>query len=151
MPGPQQPAGRPGAALGLFRGKESQRLDSSQQVSLLRLFTWSRLGAEAHVCFSNLIVLDWFLSLFFTVEHYFESLTISLCRSLKIRWLNVKLFLVSHCFSVSVPRFRASTLSNAVSSLANTGISFTRVDEREKQAALEEEQARLKALKVRFP
>lgn len=51
--------------------------------------------------------------------------------------------------SVSVPVFRASTLSNAVSSLANTGISFTKVDEREKQAALEEEQARLKALKVR--
>ncbi|CAL9686045.1 unnamed protein product [Knipowitschia caucasica] len=43
---------------------------------------------------------------------------------------------------------RASTLSNAVSSLANTGISFTKVDEREKQAALEEEQARLKALKL---
>lgn len=43
---------------------------------------------------------------------------------------------------------RASTLSSAVSSLANTGISFTKVDEREKQAALEEEQARLKALKV---
>ncbi|XP_043106042.1 phosphatidylinositol binding clathrin assembly protein a isoform X17 [Puntigrus tetrazona] len=42
---------------------------------------------------------------------------------------------------------RASTLSNAVSSLANTGISFTKVDEREKQAALDEEQARLKALK----
>ncbi|XP_052464052.1 phosphatidylinositol-binding clathrin assembly protein isoform X3 [Carassius gibelio] len=42
---------------------------------------------------------------------------------------------------------RASTLSNAVSSLANTGISFTKVDEREKQAALEEEQALLKALK----
>ncbi|XP_042286591.1 phosphatidylinositol binding clathrin assembly protein a isoform X7 [Thunnus maccoyii] len=42
---------------------------------------------------------------------------------------------------------RASTLSNAVSSLANTGISFTKVDEREKQAALEEEQSRLKALK----
>uniref|UniRef100_A0A665TNZ3 Phosphatidylinositol binding clathrin assembly protein a n=1 Tax=Echeneis naucrates TaxID=173247 RepID=A0A665TNZ3_ECHNA len=42
---------------------------------------------------------------------------------------------------------RATTLSNAVSSLANTGISFTKVDEREKQAALEEEQARLKALK----
>ncbi|XP_042621132.1 phosphatidylinositol-binding clathrin assembly protein-like isoform X19 [Cyprinus carpio] len=42
---------------------------------------------------------------------------------------------------------RASTLSSAVSSLANTGISFTKVDEREKQAALEEEQARLKALK----
>ncbi|XP_075876192.1 phosphatidylinositol binding clathrin assembly protein a isoform X12 [Nelusetta ayraudi] len=42
---------------------------------------------------------------------------------------------------------RASTLSSAVSSLANTGISFTKVDEREKQVALEEEQARLKALK----
>ncbi|KAM7374919.1 hypothetical protein PAMP_007551 [Pampus punctatissimus] len=42
---------------------------------------------------------------------------------------------------------RASTLSNAVSSLASTGISFTKVDEREKQAALEEEQSRLKALK----
>nr|XP_014343424.1 PREDICTED: phosphatidylinositol-binding clathrin assembly protein isoform X9 [Latimeria chalumnae] len=42
---------------------------------------------------------------------------------------------------------RASTLSNAVSSLANTGLSLSRVDEREKQAALEEEQARLKALK----
>lgn len=47
-----------------------------------------------------------------------------------------------------VLRSRASTLSSAVSSLANTGISFTKVDEREKQAALEEEQARLKALKV---
>lgn len=46
--------------------------------------------------------------------------------------------------------FRASTLSSAVSSLANTGMSLTRVDEREKQAALEEEQTRLKALKVRF-
>ncbi|XP_053371733.1 phosphatidylinositol binding clathrin assembly protein a isoform X11 [Clarias gariepinus] len=42
---------------------------------------------------------------------------------------------------------RASTLSNAVSSLANTGISFTKVDEREKQVALEEEQARLRTLK----
>ncbi|MCJ8742505.1 hypothetical protein PDJAM_G00082850 [Pangasius djambal] len=42
---------------------------------------------------------------------------------------------------------RASTLSNAVSSLANTGISFTKVDEREKQAALDEEQARLRTLK----
>ncbi|KAG7256687.1 hypothetical protein CRUP_009457 [Coryphaenoides rupestris] len=42
---------------------------------------------------------------------------------------------------------RASTLSHAVSSLASTGISFTKVDEREKQVALEEEQARLKALK----
>ncbi|KAF7642125.1 hypothetical protein LDENG_00264250 [Lucifuga dentata] len=42
---------------------------------------------------------------------------------------------------------RASTLSNAVSSLANTGISFSKVDEREKQAALEEEQTRLKTLK----
>uniref|UniRef100_A0A8C3RZN2 Phosphatidylinositol-binding clathrin assembly protein n=1 Tax=Chelydra serpentina TaxID=8475 RepID=A0A8C3RZN2_CHESE len=43
---------------------------------------------------------------------------------------------------------RATTLSNAVSSLASTGLSLTKVDEREKQAALEEEQARLKALKV---
>ncbi|XP_056450097.1 phosphatidylinositol binding clathrin assembly protein a isoform X11 [Gadus chalcogrammus] len=42
---------------------------------------------------------------------------------------------------------RATTLSHAVSSLASTGISFTKVDEREKQVALEEEQARLKALK----
>ncbi|TSK16173.1 Phosphatidylinositol-binding clathrin assembly protein [Bagarius yarrelli] len=42
---------------------------------------------------------------------------------------------------------RASTLSNAVSSLANTGMSFTKVDEREKQAALEEEQLCLKTLK----
>ncbi|XP_034058261.1 phosphatidylinositol-binding clathrin assembly protein-like [Gymnodraco acuticeps] len=42
---------------------------------------------------------------------------------------------------------RASTLSNAVSSLANTGISFTRADEREKQAALDQEQSRLQALK----
>lgn len=53
------------------------------------------------------------------------------------------------CSNVAVFGYhRASTLSNAVSSLANTGMSFTKVDEREKQAALEEEQARLKALKV---
>ncbi|XP_012425368.5 phosphatidylinositol-binding clathrin assembly protein isoform X4 [Taeniopygia guttata] len=42
---------------------------------------------------------------------------------------------------------RATTLSNAVSTLASTGLSLTKVDEREKQAALEEEQALLKALK----
>uniref|UniRef100_A0A3Q0RCA3 Phosphatidylinositol-binding clathrin assembly protein n=1 Tax=Amphilophus citrinellus TaxID=61819 RepID=A0A3Q0RCA3_AMPCI len=42
---------------------------------------------------------------------------------------------------------RASTLSNAVSSLSSTGMSFTRMDEKEKQQALEEEQARLQALK----
>ncbi|XP_063793341.1 phosphatidylinositol-binding clathrin assembly protein-like isoform X8 [Pseudophryne corroboree] len=42
---------------------------------------------------------------------------------------------------------RASTLSSAVSSLATTGLSFTKMDEREKQQALEEEQARLQALK----
>lgn len=58
--------------------------------------------------------------------------------------------LINFTESVSVALLRASTLSNAVSSLANTGISFTKVDEREKQAALEEEQARLKALKVHF-
>ncbi|KAM8881914.1 phosphatidylinositol-binding clathrin assembly protein isoform X2 [Synchiropus splendidus] len=42
---------------------------------------------------------------------------------------------------------RASTLSSAVSSLSTTGMSFTRMDEKEKQQALEEEQARLQALK----
>nr|XP_008112881.1 PREDICTED: phosphatidylinositol-binding clathrin assembly protein isoform X3 [Anolis carolinensis] len=42
---------------------------------------------------------------------------------------------------------RASTLSSAVSTLANTGMSFSKMDEREKQQALEEEQARLQALK----
>lgn len=42
---------------------------------------------------------------------------------------------------------RAITLFDAVSSLASTDLSLTKVDEREKQAALEEEQARLKALK----
>ncbi|XP_037323434.2 phosphatidylinositol binding clathrin assembly protein a isoform X3 [Pungitius pungitius] len=47
----------------------------------------------------------------------------------------------------STPASRASTLSNAVSSLANTGRSFTKVDEREKQAALDEEQSRLRTLK----
>ncbi|XP_078268631.1 phosphatidylinositol-binding clathrin assembly protein-like isoform X1 [Rhinoraja longicauda] len=43
---------------------------------------------------------------------------------------------------------RATTLSNAVSTLSNTGMSLSKVDEREKQAALEEEQARLQALKA---
>ncbi|XP_031707043.1 phosphatidylinositol-binding clathrin assembly protein isoform X5 [Anarrhichthys ocellatus] len=42
---------------------------------------------------------------------------------------------------------RASTLSSAVSSLSTTGMSFSRMDEKEKQQALEEEQARLQALK----
>ncbi|KAL6490860.1 hypothetical protein MHYP_G00012050 [Metynnis hypsauchen] len=42
---------------------------------------------------------------------------------------------------------RATTLSSAVSSLSSTGMSFSRVDEKEKQQALEEEQARLQALK----
>lgn len=46
-----------------------------------------------------------------------------------------------------LPR-RASTLSSAVSSLSSTGMSFSRMDEKEKQQALEEEQARLQALKV---
>lgn len=46
---------------------------------------------------------------------------------------------------------RASTLSSAVSSLSSTGISFSRMDEKEKQQALEEEQARLQALKVTAP
>uniref|UniRef100_A0A8C2WRB2 Phosphatidylinositol-binding clathrin assembly protein n=1 Tax=Cyclopterus lumpus TaxID=8103 RepID=A0A8C2WRB2_CYCLU len=43
---------------------------------------------------------------------------------------------------------RASTLSSAVSTLSTTGMSFSRMDEKEKQQALEEEQARLQALKV---
>uniref|UniRef100_A0A8C4XKM0 ENTH domain-containing protein n=1 Tax=Falco tinnunculus TaxID=100819 RepID=A0A8C4XKM0_FALTI len=42
---------------------------------------------------------------------------------------------------------RASALSSAVSTLANTGMSLSRMDEKEKQQALEEEQARLQALK----
>lgn len=42
---------------------------------------------------------------------------------------------------------RASTLSSAVSTLANTGMSFSRMDEKEKQQALEEEQVRLQTLK----
>uniref|UniRef100_A0A8C3CAR9 Phosphatidylinositol-binding clathrin assembly protein n=1 Tax=Cairina moschata TaxID=8855 RepID=A0A8C3CAR9_CAIMO len=42
---------------------------------------------------------------------------------------------------------RASALSSAVSTLSNTGMSFSRMDEKEKQQALEEEQARLQALK----
>lgn len=42
---------------------------------------------------------------------------------------------------------RASTLSSAVSSLSNTGMSFSRMDEKEKHLALEEEQARLQSLK----
>ncbi|XP_071613580.1 phosphatidylinositol-binding clathrin assembly protein-like isoform X2 [Heliangelus exortis] len=42
---------------------------------------------------------------------------------------------------------RARALSSAVSTLANTGMSFSRMDEKEKQQALEEEQARLQALK----
>ncbi|XP_061103735.1 phosphatidylinositol-binding clathrin assembly protein-like isoform X5 [Conger conger] len=42
---------------------------------------------------------------------------------------------------------RASTLSSAVSSLTNTGMSFSRMDEKEKHLALEEEQSRLQSLK----
>ncbi|KAM8952880.1 phosphatidylinositol-binding clathrin assembly protein-like [Pelodytes ibericus] len=42
---------------------------------------------------------------------------------------------------------RASTLSSAVSTLATTGLSFSKMDEKERQLALEEEQARLQALK----
>ncbi|XP_023692954.1 phosphatidylinositol-binding clathrin assembly protein-like isoform X6 [Paramormyrops kingsleyae] len=42
---------------------------------------------------------------------------------------------------------KASTLSSAVSSLSNTGMSFSRMDEKEKQQALEEEQTRMQSLK----
>lgn len=55
---------------------------------------------------------------------------------------NNKKFIVFHLSC------RASTLSSAVSSLSSTGMSFSRMDEKEKQQALEEEQARLQALKV---
>lgn len=55
----------------------------------------------------------------------------------------IKLFVIISCF-------RASALSSAVSTLANTGMSFSRMDEKEKQQALEEEQARLQALKVLY-
>ena len=39
-------------------------------------------------------------------------------------------------------------MSSELRSLSSTGISFSRMDEKEKQQALEEEQARLQALKV---
>lgn len=55
----------------------------------------------------------------------------------------IKLFVI-------ISGFRASALSSAVSTLANTGMSFSRMDEKEKQQALEEEQARLQALKVLY-
>lgn len=57
-------------------------------------------------------------------------------------------FLIKFLLIITV--FRASALSSAVSTLANTGMSFSRMDEKEKQQALEEEQARLQALKVLF-
>uniref|UniRef100_UPI00358FDB8C phosphatidylinositol-binding clathrin assembly protein-like isoform X4 n=1 Tax=Myxine glutinosa TaxID=7769 RepID=UPI00358FDB8C len=46
---------------------------------------------------------------------------------------------------------RSTSLSTAVSALSSTGVSLTRVDEREKRAALDEEQARLEALKDAHP
>lgn len=67
---------------------------------------------------------------------------------ISIRNLRGCIFFCNAGKNKNVLPYRASTLSNAVSSLASTGMSFTKVDEREKQAALEEEQARLKALKV---
>ncbi|XP_043913152.1 phosphatidylinositol-binding clathrin assembly protein-like isoform X1 [Protopterus annectens] len=42
---------------------------------------------------------------------------------------------------------RASAVSSAVSTFSSTGMSFTKMDEKEKQQALEEEQARLQSLK----
>lgn len=55
---------------------------------------------------------------------------------------------MSRCLNLTCASCRASTLSSAVSSLSSTGMSFSRMDEKEKQQALEEEQARLQALKV---
>lgn len=60
------------------------------------------------------------------------------------------LILVNKTSSCFVFFFRASALSCAVSTLANTGMSLSRMDEKEKQQALEEEQARLQALKVLY-
>lgn len=128
MLGPKQSAGCPGAALSVFRGKESQRFNSSQQVGLF--------PGPCSVCFSDLMALHWLRSK--SIMH----------ASQVVRHLYLEIIL--DLLLLFVPWLRASTLSSAVSSLANTGMSFSKVDEREKQAALEEEQARLKALKVRF-
>lgn len=78
--------------------------------------------------------------------------TCSHCSSNSV-WINhsSKTLTTFHlCVCVCVCPCRAITLSSAVSSLSNTGMSFTRVDEKEKQQALEEEQARLQALKVGY-
>lgn len=79
-------------------------------------------------------------------SHHFS--TISLISIRNLRGCIYFFFCNAGNKNKNVLPYRASTLSNAVSSLASTGMSFTKVDEREKQAALEEEQARLKALKV---
>uniref|UniRef100_A0A3P9K7D4 Phosphatidylinositol-binding clathrin assembly protein n=1 Tax=Oryzias latipes TaxID=8090 RepID=A0A3P9K7D4_ORYLA len=58
--------------------------------------------------------------------------------------------LEQHLASLEGKKTKEMNLSNeiAVSSLSSTGMSFSRMDEKEKQLALEEEQARLQALKV---
>uniref|UniRef100_A0A8C8DJE5 Phosphatidylinositol-binding clathrin assembly protein n=1 Tax=Oryzias sinensis TaxID=183150 RepID=A0A8C8DJE5_9TELE len=57
--------------------------------------------------------------------------------------------LEQHLASLEGKKTKEMNLSNeiAVSSLSSTGMSFSRMDEKEKQLALEEEQARLQALK----
>lgn len=135
--GPQQSFGCPGATLGFIRREEGEGLHRRQQVG----HSYVTLRAEYKWMSANRCI----------------TLT-SLDRVILIRvvWFtNAEVqytpgVVFSHTDNLFLPDFcRASTLSNAVSSLASTGMSFTKVDEREKQAALEEEQARLKALKVR--
>uniref|UniRef100_A0A3P9ILK5 Phosphatidylinositol-binding clathrin assembly protein n=1 Tax=Oryzias latipes TaxID=8090 RepID=A0A3P9ILK5_ORYLA len=57
--------------------------------------------------------------------------------------------LEQHLASLEGKKTKEMNISNeiAVSSLSSTGMSFSRMDEKEKQLALEEEQARLQALK----
>ncbi|KAG7265712.1 hypothetical protein CRUP_031876 [Coryphaenoides rupestris] len=87
------------------------------------------------------------------LEKYFDMKKVQCKEGLDIykkfltRMTRISEFLKGKKVKDSTAASRASTLSHAVSSLASTGISFTKVDEREKQVALEEEQARLKALK----
>lgn len=90
--------------------------------------------------YANSVIITKILLIYIPVNlrHYLTNYV-----GLLMLMLTILCHICCDCFSC-----RASTLSNAVSSLASTGMSFTKVDEREKQAALEEEQARLKALKV---
>lgn len=79
----------------------------------------------------------------------FALLICSWCvRTSRARMLQSDLWKINGGLNLTCASRRASTLSSAVSSLSSTGMSFSRMDEKEKQQALEEEQARLQALKV---